>query len=185
MKFTELGVSGAYKVELEPMVDDRGMFARAWCAKELTDQGLEGRIEQMNLSTNVSRGTIRGLHVQAPPHGEAKFFRCIAGRSFHVIADVRPDSPTFGEWAGVELSADGFDALYVPPFCAKGYQAQEDGTAVLYGVSSPYTPGAETGIRWDDPALGITWPITDGVIVSDKDKNWPDIVLADLKEHAS
>ena len=177
MKFTELTVAGAYKVELEPNTDDRGIFARAWCATELKDHGLEGHIEQMNISTNVRRGTIRGLHVQAPPHGEAKFFRCIAGRSFHVIVDVRPDSPTYGRWAGVELAADRFDALYVPPFCAKGYQAQEDGTAVMYGVSSPYTPGAESGLRWDDPAFGIEWPITDGVIVSDKDKSWPDFTL--------
>ena len=177
MKFTELAVSGAYKVELEPNTDDRGIFARAWCAEELEDHGAVGRIEQMNISTNVRRGTIRGLHVQGPPHGEAKFFRCINGRSFHVVVDVRPDSPTYGTWAGVELAAERFDALYVPPYCAKGYQAQEDGTAVMYGVSSPYTPGAETGLRYDDPAFGIEWPITDGIVVSDKDTSWPDYVL--------
>jgi len=177
MKFTELAVAGAYKVELEPNTDDRGIFARAWCATELAEHGLEGHIEQMNISTNVHRGTIRGLHVQDPPHGEAKFFRCIAGRSFHVVVDVRPDSPTYGTWAGVELAAERFDALYVPAFCAKGYQAQEDATAVMYAVSSPYTPGAERGLRWDDPAFNIEWPITDAVIVSDKDKSWPDFEL--------
>lgn len=177
MKFTELDVAGAYRVELEPHADERGFFARAWCATELADHGLEGHISQMNISTNHRRGTIRGLHVQLPPHGEAKFFRCIAGRSFHVVVDVRPDSPTYGRWAGVELAADRFDALYVPPYCAKGYQALEDGTAVMYGVSSPYTPGAETGLRYDDPAFGIEWPIADGVVVSDKDISWPDYRL--------
>lgn len=177
MKFTELGVAGAYRVELEPMSDERGFFARAWCASELADHGLVGEIAQMNLSTNHARGTVRGLHVQGPPHGEAKFFRCIAGSTFHVIVDVRPDSPTSGRWTGVELSAERFDAVYVPPYCAKGYQALTDGAAVIYGVSSPYTPGAETGLRWDDPAFGIEWPITDGVIVSDKDRSWPDFTV--------
>ena len=177
MRFIPLKVPGAFRVEVEPREDERGFFARAWCAQELQDHGCEAVIAQMNLSTNLRAGTIRGLHVQAPPHGEAKFFRCIAGRSFHVVVDVRPDSPTYGQWAGVELAADRFDALYVPPYCAKGYQALEDGTVVLYGVSSPYTPGAETGIRWDDPALGIDWPITDGVIVSEKDLSWADLRL--------
>lgn len=174
MRFTELEVAGAFYVELEPNADDRGTFSRAWCARELAEHGAVGEIVQMNLSTNHRRGTIRGLHVQNPPHGEAKFFRCINGASYHVIVDVRPGSRTYGRWAGVELSADRHDALYVPPYCAKGYQALTDGTAVLYAVSSPYTPGAETGLRWDDPAFAISWPITDGVIVSDKDRSWPD-----------
>lgn len=174
MKFTELAVAGAFRVEMEPHTDERGFFGRAWCAEELKAQGCEGHIEQMNISTNHKAGTIRGLHVQLPPHGEAKFFRCIAGRSYHVIVDVRPDSPTAGQWVGVELAADRFDALYVPPYCAKGYQAQEDGTVVMYGVSSPFTPGAETGLRYDDLTFGIEWPITDAVTVSEKDTSWPD-----------
>jgi dTDP-4-dehydrorhamnose 3,5-epimerase len=177
VRFTALEVAGAFRVEVEPREDERGFFARAWCADELQAHGCDGVIAQMNLSTNVRAGTIRGLHVQGPPHGEAKFFRCVAGRSFHVIADVRPDSPTIGRWVGVELRADRFDALYVPPYVAKGYQALDDGTAVLYGVSSPYTPGAETGIRWDDPAFAIEWPIGD-VIVSEKDRSWPNVELA-------
>jgi dTDP-4-dehydrorhamnose 3,5-epimerase len=177
MKFTELAVAGAYKVELEPRTDDRGLFARAWCSREFAEHGLDVRIEQMNISTNVARGTIRGLHVQGPPHGEAKFFRCIAGRSFHVIVDIRPGSRTYGGWAGVELAADRFDALYVPPYCAKGYQAQEDGTAVLYAVSSPYAPGAETGLRWNDPAFAIEWPLAEGLNVSQKDMSWPDFQI--------
>ena len=175
-----MAVSGAYRVEVEPREDlNVGSLPWAWCAKELQDHGCEGVIAQMNLSTNLRAGTIRGLQVQAPPHGEAKFFRCIAGRSFHVIVDVRPDSPTYGEWAGVELVRLSLRraARYVPPYCAKGYQVLQDGTTVLYGVSSPYTPGAETGIRWDDAALGIDWPITDGVIVSEKDMSWADLRL--------
>ena len=177
MKFTELSIEGAFHVELEPHHDERGFFARAWCATELADHGAIGHIEQMNLSTNVRRGTIRGLHVQLPPHGEAKFFRCILGRSFHVVADLRPESSTYGQWAGVELSSERHDALFVPQYCATGYQAQVDGTTVLYGVSSPYTPGAQTGLRPDDPAFGISWPISEGIIVSDKDRSWPDIRL--------
>lgn len=177
MKFTELDVAGAFYVELQPNVDDRGSFSRAWCADELQAHGAVGEIAQMNLSTNHLAGTIRGLHVQNPPHGEAKFFRCVNGSSYHVIVDVRPDSSTYGKWVGVELSADRHDALYVPPYCAKGYQALVDNTAVLYAVSSPYTPGAEVGLRYDDPAFHITWPITDGVIVSDKDTSWADFQL--------
>ncbi|NLA34351.1 MAG: dTDP-4-keto-6-deoxy-D-glucose epimerase [Actinobacteria bacterium] len=177
MQFTELDIAGAFHVELEPHADERGTFSRAWCAEELAAHGAVGEIAQMNLSTNHKRGTIRGLHVQNPPHGEAKFFRCVSGMSYHVIADVRPASPTYGRWVGVELSAERFDALYVPPYCAKGYQALVDGTAVLYAVSSPYTPGAEVGLRYDDPAFGITWPISEGVIVSDKDSSWPDFRL--------
>lgn len=177
MKFTELDVAGAFYVELEPNTDERGSFSRAWCAEELSAHGAVGEIAQMNLSTNHRRGTIRGLHVQNPPHGEAKFFRCLTGSTYHVIVDVRPDSATYGRWAGVELSADRFDALYVPPYCAKGYQALADGTAVLYAVSSPYTPGAEVGLRWNDPAFAIDWPIRDGVILSDKDSGWPDFRL--------
>jgi len=177
MRFTELAVAGAYKVELEPVVDERGMFARAWCAREFAARGLEPQIAQINLSTNVSPGTIRGLHAQTPPHAEAKFLRCIAGRSFHAIVDLRPASRSYGAWAGVELAAERFDALYVPAYCADGYQALEDATAVLFAVSVPHTPGAKIGVRWDDPAFGIEWPITRGVIVAPRDANWPDFRL--------
>ena len=110
------------------------------------------------------------------PHPTARFFRCIAGRSFHVIVDVCPDLTDLRRWVGVELAADRFDVVR-PALLRQGYQALEDGTTVLYGVSSPYTPGAETGIRWDDPALGIDWPIADGVIVSEKDMSWADLRL--------
>ncbi len=175
MKFTPLPVAGAFYVELEPRQDERGFFARAWCAKELADHGCVGEVAQMNVSTNIVAGTIRGLHVQLPPHGEAKFFRCIAGASHHVIVDI-----TTGRSCGVELSAERFDALYVPPYHAKGYQALVDSTAVLYGVSSPYVPGAEIGFRPDDPAFGIDWPITSAVTVSDKDRSWPDFVPVPL-----
>lgn len=175
MRFIPLPVEGAFHVELEPHRDERGFFARAWCARELTEHGAVGEIAQMNLSTNVRAGTIRGLHVQTPPHGEAKFFRCIAGRSYHVIVDIDT-----GAWCGVELAADRFDAVYVPPYRATGYQALEDGTAVLYGVSSPYTPGAEVGIRPDDPTLAIAWPLTSGLVMSDKDRSWPDFTPGGL-----
>lgn len=177
MRFSPLGVHGVQHVELEPLEDDRGFFARAWCADELEEHGCVAEIAQMNLSRNHRAGTIRGLHVQLPPYGESKFFRCVNGRSHHVVVDLRPSSATYRRWDAVELSAARGDALYVPAYCATGYQALEDGTTVLYAVSSPYQPGAESGLRWDDPGLGVEWPIRHGVTLSDKDRSWPDLDL--------
>jgi dTDP-4-dehydrorhamnose 3,5-epimerase len=177
VKFTELAVAGAFHVEIEPHGDERGFFARAWCEDELAAHGCEAHVAQMNLSTNAKAGTVRGLHLQRPPYAEAKFFRCVAGATYHVIVDVRPDSPTYGKWAGVELRADRYDALYVPAYCAKGYQALVDGATVLYAVSSKYAPGSEAGVRWDDPTIAIEWPITEGVTISEKDQSWPDLQL--------
>lgn len=173
MKFTELSIEGAFHVELEPHHDERGFFARAWCAAELAEHGAIGHIEQMNLANNVQRGTIRGMHVQLPPLGEAKFIRCVSGRTLHVVADLREESSTYGQWAGVELSAERHDAIFVPPHCANGYQTLVDGTTVLYAMSSTYTPGVEMGFRYDDPELGISWPITEGIVLSEKDRTWP------------
>lgn len=174
MRFTPLAVDGAFVVSLEPRLDERGFFARAWCADEMAAHGVDGRIAQMNLSQNLAAGTIRGLHVQHPPHGESKYFRCIAGRSHHVVLDLRPQSPTYGRTATATLDTVDNAALVVPMYCATGYQALDAGTTVLYSVSSPYEPGAETGVRWDDPALGIEWPVPDPIL-SAKDQSWPDL----------
>jgi dTDP-4-dehydrorhamnose 3,5-epimerase len=176
VRFEPLPIAGAYHVQIEPIEDERGFFARAWCADELAAHGAPGVVAQMNVSTNLRAGTIRGLHYQLAPHEETKFFRCIAGRTWHVVVDLRPASPTRGEWIGVELAVERFDALVVPAGCATGYQAQTDGATVLYGVSTPYAPGAEKGIRPDDPGLAITWPLRDA-IVSAKDRAWPDLDL--------
>lgn len=175
MRFTPLPVEGAFLLELDRHEDERGWFARAWCADELGANGLDPAVAQMNISSNVAAGTLRGLHHQLPPHAEAKLFRCIRGRSFHVMVDLRAGSPSYLRWHGVELDADGLAAVYLPAGTAAGYQALEDGTTVLYTASTAYAPGTERGLRWDDPALGIDWPLPDAALVSDKDRAWPDL----------
>lgn len=173
MKYIRTEVEGCRIVALEPRGDDRGFFARVWCAGEQRGEGLEASVAQINLSHCGAAGTIRGLHWQVDPHGEAKFSRCIAGRVFDVCVDVRPGSPSFGRWAGVELTSVNRLALHVPAGCAHGYQALDDGSELLYLASTPYVPAAERGIRWDDPAFAIEWPIRSNVNVSDKDRSWP------------
>lgn len=172
MKFTETAVAGCHVVDLEPIGDDRGFFARAWCADEAHEAGAATHVAQANMSLSAHAGMIRGLHWQTEPHGEAKFVRCIRGRIFDVCVDMRVGSPTYLEWAAAELSPENRRAFSVPAGCAHGYQAIEDNSEVLYLVSSPYAPGVERGIRWDDPAIGIEWPLTAGVQVSEKDAKW-------------
>jgi dTDP-4-dehydrorhamnose 3,5-epimerase len=174
VKFIATAVEGCRIVELEPITDERGYFARAWCADEFDAEGLENHIAQINMSRSGRSGMIRGLHWRPDAHPEAKFVRCIAGRVFDVCVDVRPESPTFLRWVGVELSPENRLALAVPAGCAHAYQALEDNSEVLYTASAPYQPGVEIGARWDDPAFAVAWPITDSVLVSEKDQNWPD-----------
>ncbi len=174
MRFTPTEVHGCRIVELEPFADERGYFARAWCADEMTAEGVENHIAQVNMSRSNQAGTIRGLHWRPDPYPEAKFVRCIAGRIFDVCVDVRPESPTFLRWVGVELSPENRLALSVPAGCAHAYQALEDNSEVLYTASAPFVPGVEIGARWNDPSFGIEWPIKESVIVSEKDQNWPD-----------
>jgi dTDP-4-dehydrorhamnose 3,5-epimerase len=173
MKFTELEIAGAYLVELEPIADERGFFARAFCSREFEEHGLKFNIVQTNDSFNYRKGTLRGLHYQRPPLLEAKLLRCISGAVYDVIADVRTDSPTFMKWTGVKLEASSRRMVLCPGGCAHGYQAIEDRSEVLYHVTHEYVRGAETGIRFDDPAFGISWPISTA-IVSAKDRSWPD-----------
>lgn len=176
MRFTATDIDGAFLVTMEPFVDERGSFARAWCEEAFRDQGISMRVAQTNVSRNVRKGTIRGLHWQGEPCLEAKFLRCTGGAVFDVIADVRPESATYGRWQGFELAAGGEKLVFVPEGCAHGYQALTDGAEVTYDTSTPYAPGTERGIRWDDPAFGIAWPIPNA-IVSEKDRSWPDFVL--------
>jgi dTDP-4-dehydrorhamnose 3,5-epimerase len=159
---------------IEPIGDDRGFFARIWDESWSHDLGVEVRNVQTNLSANRHRGTIRGLHWQEAPYGESKLLRCTRGAVFDVAVDLRPESPTFGQWQGHIIDAESRLMVFVPEGCAHGYQALEDGAEVSYQVSHVYVPGSERGIRWNDPAIGIKWPITDGVIVSPKDSAWPD-----------
>ena len=173
MIFTETPLAGAYVIALEPREDERGFFARAFCKNELAEHGLPNEIVQANLSFNHKRGTLRGMHMQAPPHGEDKMVRCIAGVIWDAIVDLRPGSPTYLKWFGVELSAANRLMLYVPKGFAHGYQSLTDGSEVLYMVTQFYTPGAERGLRWNDPAFGIPWPVSDPIL-SPKDAAAPD-----------
>jgi dTDP-4-dehydrorhamnose 3,5-epimerase len=174
MIFTQAELPGAFVVDLERREDDRGFFARAWCATEFSDHGLNPRLVQANLSFNDHEGTLRGMHFQREPAAEAKLIRCTRGSIFDAIVDLRADSPTFKRWIGVELSADNRRALYVPEGFAHGYQTLEPETETFYLVSEYYTPEAEGGVRWDDPAFGIEWPDPSNPILSEKDASWPD-----------
>ncbi|MGB3519664.1 MAG: dTDP-4-dehydrorhamnose 3,5-epimerase [Elainellaceae cyanobacterium] len=171
MQFIETKLKGAYVIELEPRSDHRGFFARTFCQQEFEAHGLNPAVAQCNLSFNAKKGTLRGLHYQRPPATEAKLIRCIRGAIYDVIVDMRPDSPTYLQHVGVELSADNHRAFYVPDLFAHGYQALEDGSEALYQVSEFYTPGVEGGLRYDDPVLGIEWPLP-AVEVSEKDQSW-------------
>jgi dTDP-4-dehydrorhamnose 3,5-epimerase len=173
MKFYETELPGAFVVDIEPREDSRGFFARTWCARELAEQGLNINVVQANMAYNTHKGTLRGMHYQVAPYAEAKLVRCTRGAIFDVIVDLRPDSPTYKRWLGVELTADNRRSLYVPEGFGHGYMTLEDTTEVMYQVTAYYTPGAEGGLRYDDPAFGIQWPLPVAVI-SEKDASWPD-----------
>ena len=172
MIYTETSLPGVHFIDMEPIEDSRGFFSRFWCSNEMQTQGLPFEIAQINASLNVNAGTVRGLHYQRDPHAEAKIVSCTSGSVFDVAVDVRPDSATYLNWLGVELTADSNRLLYIPAGFAHGYQALADNTKLLYLVSEPYAPGAEDGLRFDDPAVGIVWPL-DVTSVSVKDTEWP------------
>ena len=170
-------LEGSFLVDLDRIEDDRGFFARIWDEAIFAEAGVPITNVQTNLSYNRRRGTIRGMHWQIAPHSETKLLRCTRGSVFDVAVDLRPASATFGHWQGVVVSSEERNLVFVPAGCAHGYQTLVDDTEVSYQVSVPYVPGAERGIRWDDPGIGIEWPIGDGVIVSAKDAAWPDARL--------
>lgn len=172
MIFEETSLKGAFVISLDKRSDDRGFFARAFCTQEFEHHGLKPVGVQCNLAANGRQGTLRGLHYQVPPATEAKFFRCIRGGNYHVIVDMRPESPTYLQHYGLELSADNRLGLYVPELFAHGYQALTNGSEAFYMVSEYYTPGCERGLRYDDPDLGIQWPLP-VTTISDKDTAWP------------
>jgi dTDP-4-dehydrorhamnose 3,5-epimerase len=173
MKFYETELRGAFVIELDTLEDNRGFFARVWCQKEFADHGLVPSIAQVNTSFNAKAGTLRGMHYQVAPHEESKLVRCTSGALYDVIVDLRPDSPTYKRWTGVELTAGNYKMLYIPADFAHGFITLEENTEVTYLISEAYTPGAERGIRWDDPEIGVEWPRPVSVI-SDKDAGWPD-----------
>lgn len=159
-------------IELERRGDDRGFFARFFCAQEFGKHGLETGFVQMNNSLTARKGTLRGMHYQMPPAAEVKVVRCIRGALFDVVADLRPDSTSYGQWFGAELSAENRSMMYVPRGCAHGFLTLTDNAEALYLASTPYAPEQERGVRFDDPWLGIRWP-TQPAEMSDKDGAWP------------
>lgn len=173
MIFTKSKLLGAFIVDLESSNDDRGFFARAWCAKEFNKNGLADKLCQCNLSYNKKKGTLRGMHYQIAPYQEDKMVRCIRGAIYDLIIDLRKNSPTYKQWLGVELTAENHRMLYVPKGFAHGFITLEDDTEVFYQVSEFYTPNSERGIRYNDPAFNIILP-TEIKIISDKDKNHED-----------
>jgi dTDP-4-dehydrorhamnose 3,5-epimerase len=171
MRFSETPLEGAFAIDLEKREDERGFFARTFCMRELEEHGLQSFTAQCNVSFNHRAGTLRGMHYQLPPAAEAKLVRCIRGAIYDVIIDLRRDSPTYLQHFGVRLDDENSSALYVPPLFAHGYQALTDRAEVSYQVSEFYTPGRERGIRYDDPAFGIGWPM-DVTVISEKDASW-------------
>ena len=171
MIFTESRLKGAFVVSLEKREDDRGFFARSYCAKEFAEHGLTTDVSRCNIAYTKHKGTIRGLHYQISPYEEVKFTRCVRGGVLDVIVDLRKDSPTFGQYDSVELTAENFKALYVPENFAHAYITLTDDVVFMYQVSRPYSPGSERCIRWDDPEINIRWPEMEKYIISEKDRN--------------
>jgi dTDP-4-dehydrorhamnose 3,5-epimerase len=176
--FSETKLNGAFIIDLERREDNRGFFARAFCQHEFADHGLKPVIAQANIGFNRRRGSVRGMHFQYPPAAETKLVRCTRGAVLDIIVDLRPESPTYLDHVSVELSADNHRAIYVPERFGHGYQVLEDETETSYQVGEFYTPEAEGGLRYDDPALGLTWPLT-VTEISEKDAGWP--LLAEIE----
>lgn len=175
MIFTETKLKGAFIIEIEKLEDERGFFGRSWCVNEMKDHGINVNILQANVSFNKYKGTLRGMHYQKAPYGESKLVRCSRGSIFDVIIDLRPDSPTYKQWIGVELSQDNYKMLFVPVDFAHGFITLEEDSEVTYMMSEIFVPGAGKTIRWNDPVFNIKWPF-EPLIMSEKDKKQADFV---------
>ncbi|MEM6348159.1 MAG: dTDP-4-dehydrorhamnose 3,5-epimerase [Bacteroidota bacterium] len=173
MIFTETKLKGAFIVDIKGFQDDRGLFSRVYCQREFEEHGLNAKVVNTNVSRSVYKGTLRGMHFQRQPMAECKLVRCTNGALYDVIIDLRPGSPTYKEWIGVELNEDNYRMLFVPEGFAHGFQTLVDQTEATYQVSQFYAPDHEGGVRWNDPTFGIEWPL-EPTVMSDKDKNWPD-----------
>ena len=172
MIFKETILKGAFIIEPEIMADERGFFARTWCAREFEAHGLTPKLVQCNISFNKQKGTLRGMHYQVVPHEEAKVVRCTMGTIYDVIIDLRPSSPTYKRWVSVDMGAENRRMLYIPEGFAHGFLTMEDDTEVFYQMSEFYAPECARGVRWNDPAFNITWPL--GVtVISEKDRQYP------------
>jgi dTDP-4-dehydrorhamnose 3,5-epimerase len=164
LKFAELPIEGAWEIGLEPARDERGLFARTWCEREFAAHGMDARFVQSNLSVTKGRGMLRGMHLQARPHEEAKLIRCVRGRVYDVMLDLRPTSPTFLRWHGIELDAERRNAVYIPEGCAHGFVTLADDCELHYEMSAFYVPEAKRGVLWNDPAFGIRWPVAEPTV---------------------
>jgi dTDP-4-dehydrorhamnose 3,5-epimerase len=175
MRFSDTAIAGVRIVEMDRLEDERGFFARAWCGREFAEAGLDSDIAQVNISFNHRAGTVRGLHFQAAPREEGKVVRCTLGAIFDVAVDLRSGSATHGQWVGVELSAENRRGLFIPKGCAHGFQSLTDDTEVLYLMSEYFDPDAGRGVRYDDPDIGIRWPL-EVTVVSEKDRGLPTLM---------
>jgi len=180
MKFTETNLSGSFIIELEKIEDERGFFSRAWDRKKFEENKLNSKIIQCNISFNKKKGTIRGLHFQAEPYEEVKIVRCTKGKVFEVLVDLRSNSNTYKHWLGIKLNEQNHNIIYVPEGFALGFQTLEDNTELFYQMSQEYVPKYARGIRWDDPTINISWPLTP-TIISKKDMELP-LFLDQFKE---
>jgi dTDP-4-dehydrorhamnose 3,5-epimerase len=180
MIFTETKLKGAFVIEIKKIGDDRGFFGRSWCKNEMEEHGLNGTISQINTSLSKFKGTLRGLHFQIPPWQECKMIRCTRGAIFDMIVDLRPDSPTFLQWVGEELTLDNYKALYSPEGFAQGFITLTDDAEITYFTTESWAPGRDRGVRWNDPAFGIQLPLQP-VVIADKDQTWPDFSIDILK----
>lgn len=174
MRFVETPLAGCYVIEQDRILDHRGYFARVWCQRELEQHGLRADILQANVGFSRQRGTLRGLHYQRSPHAEVKIVRCTRGAMFDVAVDLRPESPTFRQWYGIELTADNGKMLYVPEGFAQGYLTLVDDTEMTYQTTKFFDRESATGARYDDPTLGIVWPV-EVQVISEQDTKWPDV----------
>ena len=174
MIFHSTELAGAWLIEPELVSDDRGAFARTWCAKEFEERSLNPHLAQCNISINRSQGTVRGMHFQREPHAETKLVRCTRGAIFDVIVDLRPESPTYRRWRGFELSATNHRSLYIPERFAHGFQTLTDDSEVFYQMSREYHAASSTGVRWNDPAVAVEWP-REVALISQRDLTWPEL----------
>jgi dTDP-4-dehydrorhamnose 3,5-epimerase len=173
MTFRHTKLPGAMEISVDTIADERGFFARSWCREEFRNRGLNQNLVQCSISFNAQKGTLRGLHYQAPPFAEAKLVRCTQGAVYDVVLDLRPDSPAFEQWIAVCLSAANREMVYVPEGCAHGFLTLEDDTEVFYQMSEFYHPEAARGVRWNDPEFGIQWP-GEVRVISERDRGYPD-----------
>ncbi|HSK62986.1 MAG TPA: dTDP-4-dehydrorhamnose 3,5-epimerase [Pyrinomonadaceae bacterium] len=180
--FKETKLKGAFVIEPEKFEDGRGFFARSFSRQEFLERGLRTEFVEAGISFNRRKHTVRGMHLQTEPDEQAKLVRCTRGAIYDVMIDLRPESPTYKQWVAQELTAENRLILYIPEGCAHGYQTLEDGSEVFYQLSVRYAPESERGFRWNDQAFAIRWPVTDEIIINDRDRTYPDFEHSGLVE---